>query len=156
MELRVLGPELPTHLIMYKEPWLRKVCHNRVLKKEEAEQLLEYSWDLESVDFVATPDKGCRFMHLFASFEIDNVDWTRCCVYEIAVTTDKSEATVVTFRNKLFGASAVLPPASRTATMGSPQASSRFTRTRSVFIKTVTDINCVHFSHVVKNLEATS
>ena len=47
-------------------------------------------------------------MHLFASFEVDNIDWTGCGAYEVAITTDMSEATVVTLRNKLSGASAVL------------------------------------------------
>ena len=89
------GPDFSTHLVMYREPRLRKFCYNRVFKKEEeAEQLLENGWDLNlssnDPDFVATPDKqvffnrfrqsyhrkGCRFMNLFASFEVDNIDWT--------------------------------------------------------------------------------
>ena len=167
-------PDFSTHLVMYWEPRLRKFCYNRVFKKkEEVEQLLENGWDLNlssnDPDFVATPDKqvffnrfrqsyhrkGCRFMHLFASFEVDNIDGTGCGAYEVPITTDMSEATVVTLRNKFLEP----VPTSRTATMRSPQAVLRFSRQthRSGFIKTVTDTyNCVHFSDVVKNLEATS
>ena len=74
-------------------------------------------------DFVANPDqqvlykrlrqsyhkKGCRFMHLLEAFEVDNLDWPRLGVYEVVITTDMSDATVVTIRNKLSGSTAVLP-----------------------------------------------
>ena len=33
-------------------------------------------------------------MHLFASFEVDHIDGTRFGFYEVAITTDISEATV--------------------------------------------------------------
>ena len=62
-------------------------------------------------------------MHLFASFEVDNIDWTGCGAYEVAITTDMSEATVVTLRNKLSGASADLTNSDD----GSPRENSRST-----------------------------
>ena len=131
-------------------------------KQEEAEQLLEYGWDLNlssnDPDFVATLDKqvlinrlrqsyhrkGCRFMHLFASFEVDNIDWTGFVVYEVAITTDISEATVVTLRNKL---------SSDLTNSDDGFATGKFTlhlnwnpRSAFIIIKTVTDTcNCVHF-----------
>ena len=153
---------------MYREPRLRKFCYNQVFKKEEeAQQLLENGWDLNlssnDPDLVATPDKqvffnrfrqsyhrkGCRFMHLFASFEVDNINWTGFGVCEVSITTDISEATVVTLRNKLSGASAVLPSDLTNSDDGF--ATGKFTlhknwSQRSAFIKTVTNTyNCVHF-----------
>ena len=52
-------PDFSTHLVMYREPQLRKFFYNRVFKnREEAEQLLEYGWGLHlsshDPDLVAT------------------------------------------------------------------------------------------------------
>ena len=43
------GPEPSTHLVMYSEPRLRKFYYERIFKKEETGQLLEYCWDVEPV-----------------------------------------------------------------------------------------------------------
>ena len=102
------GPELSTHLVMYSEPRLRQFCYDRICKKEETGQLLKYGWDLnlssKDPDFVATPDKQVLFNRLRQSYhkkECDlcicsaAIDSTRFGVYEVAITTDMSDATVV-------------------------------------------------------------
>ena len=81
-------------------------------------------------------------MYLFGCFEIYNIDWTRFGVYEVAITADMSEATVVSLRNSFSGASVVLPSDLTNSDDGF--ASGKFTlhhnwSQRSAFIKTVTD-----------------
>ena len=65
-------PEPSTHLVMYSEPRLRKFYYERIFKKEETGQLLEYGWDVSlssnDQDFVATPDKHVLFNRLRQSY----------------------------------------------------------------------------------------